>query len=102
MVQNPWSKYGILLKNYLKIPISPLWPIPTRLPGRPLSISSKYQNLHLKSERFKIKKKRGGENGMTFPGGENGISRYELCQVNRKINLLQFSVFKYISPAGRI
>ena len=36
---------GILVKNYLKIPISPL-----------SSISSKYQNLHLKLERFKIKK----------------------------------------------
>ena len=54
---------GILVKKYLKIPISPL-----------LSISSEYQNLHLKSKRFKIKKNRGGENGMTFPGGENGIS----------------------------
>ena len=36
---------GILVKKYLKIPISPL-----------LSIPTKYQNLHLKSERFKIKK----------------------------------------------
>ena len=54
---------GILVKIYLKKPISPLW-----------SIFPKYQKLHLKSERFKIKKNRGGENGMTFPGGENGIS----------------------------
>ena len=36
---------GILVKNYLKIPISPL---EVFLP--------KYQKLHLKSERFKIKK----------------------------------------------
>ena len=35
----------------------------------------KYQKLRLKSERFKIKKNRGGQNGMIFPGGENGISR---------------------------
>ena len=60
---------GILVKNYLKIPISPL---EVFLP--------KYQKLHLKSERSKSKN-RGGENGMIFPDGENGIS-----QINQRFS----------------
>ena len=56
---------GILVKNYLKIPISSLWSISSKIPKTPLKIGT-----------FQNQKNRGGENGMTFPGGENGISRY--------------------------
>ena len=55
---------GILVKNYLKIPISPLLSISSKIPKTPLKIGT-----------FQNQKNRGGENGMIFPGGENGISR---------------------------
>ena len=55
---------GILVKKYLKIPISPLW-----------SISSKISKTPLKIGPFQNQKNRGGENGMIFQGGENGIPR---------------------------
>ena len=55
---------GILVKKYLKIPISPLWSIYSKIPKTPLKIGT-----------FQNPKSRGGENGMIFPGGENGISR---------------------------
>ena len=55
---------GILVKDYLKIPISPLWSISSKIPKTPLKI-----------ETFQNQKNQGGENGMIFPGGENGISQ---------------------------
>ena len=55
---------GILVKKYLKIPISPLRSISSKIPKTPLKIGT-----------FQNPKSRGGENGMIFPGGENGISR---------------------------
>ena len=42
---------GILVKNYLKIPISPLWSISSKIPKTPLKIGT-FQNQKIEVEKM--------------------------------------------------